>query len=803
MYNHKNFEKKLIKKWEKNKIYKTKKDNKLKKHYVLVMFPYPSGAGLHIGHARVFGMTDIYARMKRMQGFNVLHPIGYDAFGLPAEEFAIKNKMNPKITTKKNNNIIKNQLKNFGVSYDWDRELSTTDPEFYKWTQWIFLKLYEKGLAFEEEGPINWCPSCKTGLANEDLEGGNCERCGTPVKKKYLKQWFLRITDYAEKLLQDIDTLEEWPEHIKKIQKDWIGKSEGYEIPFKLNGINKTLTIFTTRPDTLYGCSFLAISPNSKFLYKILNQLQNKKEIQEYIDLNSGKKPEEEGDKTGVLIKNITVTHPITGKNIPIYVADYVLGEYGTGAIFGSPAHDDRDFEFAKKYGLDITRVIEGDKNLPDTESVGKLINSDKFNGLSIEEAKEKITKAAGGKKSIQYKLQDWLFSRQRYWGEPIPIIHCEKCGTIPLTEDQLPLELPDVEFYEPTGTKKSPLDSIDSFVNVKCHKCKGKAKRETNTMPQWAGSSWYYLRYIDNKNNEKIFSSELEKKWMPVDIYSGGTEHAARHLIYARFWHKFLYDIGVVSTKEPFTKLRAVGLVKSKDGSKMSKRSGDAINPEEAAEFVGADALRLNIAFLAPFNQSVSWSKNSITGPRKFLDRIYNTKDKLEDRKPDSDLEKILHQTINSVIKDIESFKFNTVVSSIMILYNAMLKESEKHNGTFSKQVYEDLLKLLAPLAPFITDYIWNEVNRSILDKILGVYKSIHLEKFPMADERLVKKDMVKIVVQINGKMRGNIDVPADSNESYVVKELENNDVFDKYNLKEKKLKIFIPNKILSYVDK
>ncbi|MFZ3054793.1 MAG: leucine--tRNA ligase, partial [Minisyncoccales bacterium] len=619
-YNFKEIEKKWQDYWEKNNSYKTKEDLNSPKFYVLDMFPYPSGEGIHVGHLKGYTATDIISRMKRAQGFNVLHPMGWDAFGLPAENYAIKHGIHPEITTAKNVSNIKRQMKVAGLSYDWERELNTTDPEYYKWTQWIFLKLFENGLAYKKLLPINWCPSCKTGLANEEVVDGKCERCGTETTKKDINQWVLKITDYADKLLEGLDDIE-WPEKIKEMQKNWIGRSEGWEIKFPIS--SKEISVFTTRIDTLFGCTYLVIAPEHSLINEL--QIENKEEVLEYINKAKNKSERERisevKDKTGVELKGVKAINPVNGKEVSVFVADYVLAHYGTGAVMAVPAHDERDFDFAKKYNLEIIEVIDG-KNKKDGEVFvedGVLFNSGEFNKMTSEEGRKKIgeflKKKGKAEKKVNYKLRDWVFSRQRYWGEPIPIIHCDRCGMVAVPENELPVRLPYVEKYQPTGTGESPLAAIPEFVNVKCPKCGGEAKRETNTMPQWAGSCWYYLRYLDNNNKEEIFDKEKEKRWLPVDLYVGGAEHAVLHLLYARFWHKFMYDIGIVSTKEPFYTLRNVGLIMAPDGQKMSKSKGNVISPDVIIDECGADTLRCYEMFMGPFDQAIGWNPQGVKG--------------------------------------------------------------------------------------------------------------------------------------------------------------------------------------------
>ena len=843
-YNHKTIEKKWQKIWAKKKIYKTESESKKEKFYILDMFPYPSGEGLHVGHPKGYIATDVISRMNRMKGKNVLHPMGFDAFGLPAENYAIKTKTNPEVAVKKNVARYKEQLEILGFDYDWSREINTTDPAYYKWTQWIFLKLLEKGLAYESYEPINWCPFDKTGLANEDVENGKCERCGTPVEKKPMRQWVLRITDYADRMLEDLKLLD-WPESIKESQRSWIGRSEGsllkFEIrsisclrtdpsfggksetrpnvPFRngqanskskiLNEENGKIEVFTTRADTLFGVTYLVVAPEYGWLQQEIrstkSEIRNKEEIEKYInEVKMKTEIERTGagkEKTGVEIKGIKAINPANNEEIPIWVADYVLADYGTGAVMAVPAHDERDFEFAKKYSLPILKVVTpvilqsipadyhgraGNRDIliiSDTNCFpyeGVLINSKKFDGLSSEEAKKKITEAVGGKIVTKYKLKDWVFSRQRYWGEPIPVIHCETCalsnpagrGIVPVPEKDLPVKLPKVKSYEPTGTGESPLAGVSKWVNVKCPHCGGKAKRETNTMPQWAGSSWYYLAYISKKaksppeRNASVRAGyNLKAKssldnWLPVDFYVGGAEHATRHLIYARFWHKFLQDIGVVSTPEPFKKLQSVGLIMGEDGRKMSKRFGNVVNPDTIVETVGADTLRVYEMFMGPFDQAISWNMQSIAGARRFLERVWGVQGKLQATNPkkqinnksqipngeNGELEILINQTIKKVGEDIGMMKFNTAISSLMVLLNTYEKED-----SLSQKDYEILLKLLAPFAPHITDELW--LN-------LGNKESIHISKWPEFDPRKVVNLTTTVVVQINGKVRAEFEI-------------------------------------------
>lgn len=753
-YNHEEIEKKWQQKWSDDRLYRTEENSKKKKCYVLDMFPYPSGEGLHAGHPKGYIATDIYSRYKRMTNHAVLHPMGWDAFGLPAENFAIKNKIHPRIAVEKNIARFKEQLSGIGFTYDWEREINTTDPEYYKWTQWIFLKLLEKGLAYESHEPINWCPECLTGLANEDLDGNMCERCGTVVEKRPMRQWVLKITDYADRLLEDLEPLN-WPTSIKEAQRNWIGKSNGAEIDFAVEGSEEKIKVFTTRPDTLFGATYMVLAPEHNLVAELKEKITNWDEILQYIGVSKKKSElDREKDKTGVVLEGIKAINPATKESIPVFLADYVLASYGTGAIMAVPAHDERDFEFAQKFVLPIREVISGGDSQGAYTGDGALINSGEFNSLSIEEAKTEITEFVGGKVTTKYKLRDWVFSRQRYWGEPIPVIHCGDCGVVPVPEKDLPVMLPEVEHYEPAGNGESPLADIESWVNVPCPKCGEMAKRETNTMPQWAGSSWYYLRYIDPANDSALVDTEKEKYWSPVDMYVGGAEHATRHLIYSRFWHKFLFDIGVVHYPEPFTRLQHVGLIIAEDGRKMSKRYGNVINPDEIVHLYGADTLRMYEMFMGPFAQSVAWSTESIIGPRRFLERVWRLKEKVVD---DADsLDTVLHKTIQKVGTDIEEFGFNTAVSQLMIFIN----EAEKE-GKVQKKTYEQFLKVLAPFAPHIAEELWAG---------LGHTTSIHREEWPVYDPAKLISDTATIAIQINGKTRGLIEVPMDTTEERVL---------------------------------
>jgi leucyl-tRNA synthetase len=980
-YDHKKIENKWQKDWEKKKIYKTLDSSKKPKYYVLDMFPYLSGEGLHVGHPKGYIATDVISRMKRMQGANVMHPMGFDAFGLPAENYALKTKTNPAVSVPKNVIRFKKQLEILGFDYDWSREVNTTDPKFYKWTEWIFLKLLEKGLAYESYEPINWCPSCKTGLANEDVEDGKCERCGTVVEQKPMRQWVLRITNYAERLLKDLDSLD-WPLSIKESQKNWIGKSEGSEIRFKIKverfkdedsdlksaNLNlPTISVFTTRADTIFGATYVVLAPEHNLILKIKSRISNWNEVEKYI-----KKVKKETNiertaegkiKTGIEIKGVKAINPATGEEIPIWIADYVLASYGTGAVMAVPAHDERDFEFAKKYNLPIKQVImphnldlsnpprKGKKNtrrnvvhvilrnrkektilveflkgeewenknlktfiiggmedgeskeetalreikeetgyvnvkfiqeipfeveaeffaahkdvnrivhttgmifdlidekkveissqerklhdikwisesdvadiitIPDDKMIwqyfskggfaftdnGILINSNNLNGTASEEARRKITETVGGKMVTKYKLRDWVFSRQRYWGEPIPVLH-DGDKIVPIKEKDLPVILPKVKSYEPTGTGESPLANILSWVNVKVGKGKNAKimKRETNTMPQWAGSSWYYLRYMDPKNDKSLVDKKKEKYWNQVDFYVGGAEHATRHLIYARFWHKFLYDIGVVSTLEPFKKLQSVGLIIGEDGRKMSKRFGNIVNPDDIVKTYGADTLRVYEMFIGPFDQTVVWNTNSIIGSRRFLEKVWRLGQSIAEQKKGSKDNKssiafqtLLHKTIKKVTEDIESMNFNTAVSAMMVLVNEMERQvASSKEQVVSKNDFKMFLQILSPFAPHITEELWSDLTS---DSDSGRSHSIHLSSWPIWDEKKIVEEEVKIAIQVNGKVRAEIMISKGMGENEVKEiALKNKSIIAWIENKEIKKFIFVPGRIINIV--
>ena len=800
-YPFKKIEKKWQKIWAKNnfKIWHAK-DFKGKKIYILDMFPYPSGEGLHVGHIEGYTGTDILSRYYRMNGYNVLHPMGWDAFGLPAENYAIKMKKNPMNFVPKNIKRYKKQMIMMGLNYDWRREINTTDPNYYKWTQWMFLKMYEKGLVYEKAAPINFCPSCKTGLANEEVVQGRCERCGSLTEIRYLNQWHIRITAYADRLLEDLDELD-WPENVKEMQRNWIGKSEGYEVDFKIIDQEYRITVFTTRLDTIFGVTFLVLAPEHPLCLKIAKE-EYYFSVKNYIE-DVLKKPERERkieeEMSGVFTGSYAV-HPFTGEKIPIWISDYVLYSYGTGAIMGVPAHDSRDYEFAKKFNLKIIPVIGPEKNKePDNlpfEDYGYLINSFDFNGLDSKTAILKIGEELEnkniGKKAIYYKLRDWVFSRQRYWGEPIPLVRCPKCGIVPLKEKDLPLKLPKVKSYEPTGTGESPLKNIQKWVKTKCPKCKGPAERETHTMPQWAGSCWYYLRYIDPKNKKEFANYKKLKYWLPVDIYVGGVEHAVLHLLYARFWHKFLYDLGLVPTKEPFKKLVNQGLILGPDHEKMSKSRGNVINPDEVVEKYGADTLRMYEMFMGPFEEVKPWDTQGIIGVHRFLNRIWELTKKIKREKikkeKDQEILRELNRLIKKVSEDIENFKFNTAISAMMEFINFI------SNKKVSIETWKTFVKLLFPFAPHISQEIWSLLgNKSLLD----------YEKWPKYDPKYIEEKTRKIIIQIDGKKRDEIEILEDQIDIEKLKEIVLNRPRVKKFLENKKINkiILAQNKILNIV--
>jgi len=857
-FNHKEIEAKWQKQWQKAKLYAAKDNDKREKFYVLVEFPYPSGDGLHVGHCRSYTALDIVARKNRMEGKNVLFPIGFDAFGLPTENFAIKNKIHPREATDKNIANFTRQLKSIGFSFDWKRTVDTTDPKYFKWTQWIFLQFFKAGLAYQAEIPINWCLSCKIGLANEEVVNGKCERCGGEIERRVKKQWMLKITEYAQRLLDDLETVDYLP-RIKAQQQNWIGRSEGAEIQFLISSQDKKkrlritaeagchskgdlasnspslddpnllekilevkkkrlsaeflkiknqakIKVFTTRPDTLFGCTYTVLSPEHELIEKLKPEIKNWNEVQTYVNQAAKKsdleRTELAKEKTGIELKGVKAVNPVNNEEIPIFVADYVLASYGTGAIMAVPAHDERDFEFAEKFGVEIREVVEQPKNSDEKcfTDEGIAVNSGEFDGLKTAEFKQKITewleKKGVGKKAVNFKLRDWVFSRQRYWGEPIPIIHCEKCGAIPLTEKDLPLQLPEVKNYEPTETGESPLASIKDWVNCKCPQCEKPAKRETDTMPNWAGSSWYFLRYINPQNSKEFASPEKLKAWLPVNLYNGGMEHTVLHLLYSRFWHKFLFDQKLVPTPEPYAKRISHGMILGPDGEKMSKSRGNVINPDAIVEKFGADTLRIYEMFIGPFDQAAAWNEGGVEGVRRFLDKIERLSEKefvdCEDGKcakevPD-EFKRTLHKTIKKVSEDLNNFHFNTAVSALMIFVNEAQKLAK-----LPRSAYEKFLTILAPFAPHLCEELWEK---------LGQKNSIHLEIWPSFDEKLAKDDQIELVVQVNGKLRDTVKVAADISKEDALDLAKKSEKVQKW-LKGGKIKkeIFVPGKLVNLV--
>ncbi len=764
-YPFKDIEKKWQKRWEDEQTFRAVEDERFpkeKRRYVLDMFPYPSGAGLHVGHPEGYTATDIYCRYLRMNGYNVLHPMGFDAFGLPAENYAIQTGTHPAVTTYANIDRFRTQIKSLGFSYDWSREVITCDPEYYKWTQWIFLQLFKKGLAYEAEMPINWCPSCKTGLANEEVKEGHCDRCGTKVVRKRIRQWVLKITAYAERLLADLDKLD-WPEPIKLMQRNWIGRSEGASVFFKIEGYDEALEIYTTRPDTLFGATYMVLAPEHPFVPHITTP-EHRAAVEAYIEEAAAKSDLERTDlakdKTGVFTGAYAI-NPVNGARIPIWISDYVLISYGTGAIMAVPAHDARDWDFAKKFKLPIIQVVArpGDPGPFHREPVecfegeGIAVNSGQFDGLPTAEFKQRITawleERGIGKKTVNYKLRDWLFSRQRYWGEPIPVVHCDRCGIVPLPEESLPLALPEVKSYTPTGTGESPLAAIPEWVNTTCPHCGGPAKRETNTMPQWAGSCWYYLRYLDPKNPNALADRSKIDYWMPVDLYVGGAEHAVLHLLYSRFWHKVLYDLGLVNTDEPFMRLVNQGMILGEDNQKMSKSRGNVINPDDIVENYGADAMRVYEMFMGPLEVSKPWSTAGLVGVSRFLERIWAISERPVVEEPLAPaLEKLLHKTIKKVTDDTATLNFNTAISQMMIYSNELAKLE-----TIPRAAWEPFVLLLVPYAPHLGEELWEK---------LGHEGSVSKASWPTYREELTHDEEKEIVVQVNGKVRSKFTAPA-----------------------------------------
>ncbi len=803
-YNPSEIEPKWQKYWEDKKLNQAEDFSKKPKFYCLIEFPYPSGEGLHCGHPRSFTALDILARKRRMQGYNVLYPIGWDAFGLPAENYAIKTQTHPKISTAKNIANFTRQIKSLGLSFDWSREINTTDPEYYKWTQWIFLQLYKKNLAYKSKIDINWCTKCNIGLANEEVVFGKCERCGGEVIRKEREQWMLKITEYADRLIADLDTVD-YLEKIKKQQIDWIGKSYGAQVVFKIKSQTMLkgehmydLAVYTTRPDTLFGCTYMCVAPEHELIDKFADQIDNYNEVLDYREQTKCKTEFErsnlEKTKTGVELHGLKAINPVNGQEIPIFAADYVLATYGTGAIMAVPAHDQRDYDFARKFDLDIKEVISGgDINKEAWPGDGELINSDFLNGFDVAQATSKIIKWLEEKKlgfgKVNYKLRDWVFSRQHYWGEPIPLVICPHCGMVPVAEKDLPVLLPEVENYHPTDTGDSPLALITDWVNVPCPKCGADAKRETDTMPQWAGSSWYFLRYIDPHNDKVLADPKKLKYWTPIDWYNGGMEHTTLHLLYSRFWHKFLYDIKVVPTSEPYAKRTSHGMVLGEDNEKMSKSRGNVVNPDSVVNEFGADTFRVYEMFMGPFDQATPWSTQGVVGVRRFLDKVWQIGNNLDEikRTNDDDLVRLFHKTIKQVTEQIETLDLNTCVSSFMILINKFQAEG------CNREIFEQFLKIMAPFIPHLTEDLWQN---------LGHKKSIFLEAWPEYNAELIKMSTLEVAVQINGKVRSKIFVTEDMSEAEVRKSVLADDKVKKWLAGgEVKKFIYIKGKIVNMV--
>ena len=805
-YNHKEIEQKWRKHWAEHPV--NVNDGKKPKYYCLDMFPYPSGNGLHVGHWRGYVISDVWSRYKMLNGYYLIHPMGWDAFGLPAENYAIKMGVHPRKSTAENVKNIKRQINEISAIYDWDMEVNTTDPEFYKWTQWIFVKMFKAGLAYEKQMPINWCPSCKTGLANEEVVDGCCERCGSKVTKKNLKQWMLKITKYADRLLEDLDRLE-WPEKVKKMQTDWIGRSYGAEVDFAVEGHDKKVTVYTTRPDTLYGATFMVLAPEHEMAKELATD-ETREAVEDYIfkaSMKSSVDRLQDKEKTGVFTGSYAI-NPLNNEKIPIWLSDYVLADYGTGAIMCVPAHDDRDFEFAKKFDIPVIQVIAKDgkeiENMTEayTEASGTMINSGAWNGMESsvlkKEAPAMIEKMGFGRKTVNYKLRDWVFSRQRYWGEPIPIVHCEKCGAVPVPEEELPLLLPEVESYQPTGTGESPLADITDWVNTTCPCCGGPAKRETNTMPQWAGSSWYFLRYVDSKNDKELVSKEKASKYLPVDMYIGGVEHAVLHLLYSRFYTKFLYDIGVIDFDEPFTKLFNQGMVCGRDkvtgaATKMSKSLGNIVSPDDIVRDYGCDALRLYELFIGPPELDSIWDDRGLDGIYRFINRFWklaiDSKDK--DIKPTEETERLRHKLVMDITKRLEAFSLNTVVSGFME-YNNKMYDIAKKQGGIDRELIETMTILLAPFTPHVASEIWEQY---------GHEGSIFEERWPEFDEGKTVENTAEIAVQINGKTKGTLVISLDSSKDEVIAAAKES-IADKLTgniVKE----IYVPGRIVNIVMK
>ena len=799
-YNFSEIEKKWQNIWDEKQTFAAKEDYTLPKFYGLVEFPYPSGQGLHVGHPRSYTAIDIVSRKKRLEGYNVLYPMGWDAFGLPTENFAIKNHIHPSIVTENNIANFKRQLKSLGFSFDWSREINTTDPSYYKWTQWIFLQLFKKGLAYKSQMAVNWCTSCKCVLANEEVVNGVCERCGSEVVQKEKSQWMLKITEYAEKLLEGLNDVD-FIDRVKTQQRNWIGRSYGTQVTFNTN-IGDTFDIFTTRADTLFGVTYMVMSPEHPLLKKWADKIENLNEVKEYQVTASKKsdfeRTELQKDKTGVMLKGVTAINPVNNTEIPIFISDYVLISYGTGAIMAVPAHDTRDWEFAKKFNLPITEVVAGGEDVqkePFTDcATGTLVNSDFLNGLSVEEAKVKIQEwlceKGIGKVKTNYKLRDWVFSRQRYWGEPIPVVHCEKCGYVPLPESELPLVLPNVDSYEPTDNGESPLAKMTDWVNTTCPHCGGPAKRETDTMPQWAGSSWYFLRYCDPHNDKELASKEALEYWCPVDWYNGGMEHTTLHLLYSRFWHKFLYDIGVVPNPEPYSKRTSHGMILGENGEKMSKSRGNVVNPDEIIETYGADTMRVYEMFIGDFEKAAPWSQSSIKGSKRFLDKVWALQNNIVDGGYREEIESEIHRTIKKVTEDIEGLKMNTAIAALMSLLNTI-----QGTGKITREEFKTFIILLNPFAPHITEELW--VNN-------GFDGMLNEAKWPTYDEAKCVDATVEIVVQINGKIKARLNVPADISSADALalakeNEIIRNEISGKNIIKE----LYVPKKLVNIVIK
>ncbi len=799
-YNSKNIEKKWQKIWKEKKVFAAENNSDKPKYYALIEFPYPSGKGLHVGHPRPYTALDVVSRKRRMQGFNVLYPIGWDAFGLPTENYAIKNHIHPRVVTEQNIEHFKNQVKSLGISFDWDREIDTTNPAYYKWTQWIFLQLLKRGLAYKSKMAVNFCTSCKCVLANEEVVDGVCERCGSEVVYKVKSQWMLKITEYAQRLIDDLE-LVDYPERVKAQQKNWIGRSEGAQISFGTSA-RDNIDVFTTRPDTIFGVTYMVISPEHPILSKWNDLIKNNDEVSAYVEEASKKSEFERAqlskEKTGVKLDGVKAINPVSLKEIPIFVSDYVLMSYGTGAIMAVPAHDDRDYDFAKRFNLPITAVIDGGDvskcAFTDCKS-GRMINSNFLNGMSVEDAKSKILsyleEKSIGYRKVNYKLRDWVFSRQRYWGEPIPVVYCKKCGYVPIPESELPLELPEVDSYEPSDTGESPLSNIESFVNTTCPVCGHAAKRETDTMPQWAGSSWYYLRYMDPHNDEELIGKKALDYWKNVDWYNGGMEHTTLHLLYSRFWHKFLYDVGLVKTKEPYKKRTSHGMILGENGEKMSKSRGNVVNPDDIVNEYGADTLRLYEMFIGDFEKSAPWSTSGIKGCRRFIDRYWNLQDILVDGKLRKKLEASFHKTIKKVSYDIENLKFNTAIATLMSLINEIYD-----TGNVTKEELKIFTILLNPFAPHVTEEIFEIQN-------LGT-GMVCEQAWPKFDESKCVQSTVEIAIQVNGKIKAKLIVPKNISKDEIINLTKNDEKIapllkDKNILKE----IYVESKLVNIVAK